>query len=429
MGLGLRIGAQVGRQKNRSRALDKRNLFKGILRVIQELISDPLSQQFVTTGEKDGRLFVKLHPAEEDVEFLLSEDGWLICSAKTSSAGPGYHAFLVQLLEEVGNRCDWDWCWKDDVQEFEDETGYHEHRDFQKLQLEMLEWLRGLARMLTEKEGYQGCSICLPLGFHVAGDYFAASPLGYWNRSWFEEIARRKPVQLQKHGAAFFPWYEKGQTAEFWLKCGLTIAWVDLPWHAPTSERETKKYRLALSCFERAKELSPSISMPDDEMNEIELLLGQPDAKTQPLAERIGFRRRLMVEQLTGSWTIRLPGYFYSNTENDGETAVFWFAGRTVNASSLTIGGKGENIVKKCELLPDAGKGTGTGAEIVEFHKDHLDGRGFILPPHGNEQAHWTLEGHIQVSNNLCVTTICFTDIADKPWAIQTWQSVSHPDS
>ena len=424
MGLGIYIGARISGRGLFGRMPKRDEVFGKIRTAIQDTVSDPLFRRLMAMTEKNGRLTVDLHPAEEGVEFFFNESGWLVCSAKTSSAGPGYHAFLVQLLDKVGTRCHLKWHWQDEENEFQDETGYHEHRDFEELQMEMLQWLHGLAKMLLERDGCLEFSLSLPMNFRVVGDYFAASTLGFWDRLWFEEVAHREVSQLSAHGAAFFPWFEEGHTAEFWLKCGLSLAWVDLPWHPPNSEDEKERYRLALSCFTRAGELNPAISLPRKEMEEIETLLARPEVMAEPAAGRIGFKRRLMGQMLAGQWTIDLPGYFYSELEDEGRTAVFWFGGKTVRFTSFSVGNKDGKPVEAGGLLPAAGKGAASHAEAIEFQKDRRIGRAFLSPPEA-DRSYWMLQGHTQVDNHLSVTTVCFTEITDKPWAIQTWQSVS----
>src|ERR1044071_3478953 len=48
----------------------------------------------------DGRASVLLFPIEEPLELWLGEDR-LWCSAKTSTAGPGYHAHVVEFLDLI----------------------------------------------------------------------------------------------------------------------------------------------------------------------------------------------------------------------------------------------------------------------------------------------------------------------------------------
>jgi len=83
-------------------------------------------------------LYLELHPAEEDVRFFVDDHDYLICSARTSSAGPGYHAFLVELLEMIQGPAKISWIWDDEEKEFMDETTYFSKRDFNTLQMEMV---------------------------------------------------------------------------------------------------------------------------------------------------------------------------------------------------------------------------------------------------------------------------------------------------
>ncbi len=50
------------------------------------------------THNRQPALLVAIHPAGEDVEFIVPVPGQLIVSAKTSTVGPGYHTALCRLV-------------------------------------------------------------------------------------------------------------------------------------------------------------------------------------------------------------------------------------------------------------------------------------------------------------------------------------------
>src|SRR5438046_2780898 len=54
-------------------------------------------------------LSVQVHPCAEDVEITVPEAGVCVVSAKTSTAGPGYHIFVCDLLLALGAQFQIEW--------------------------------------------------------------------------------------------------------------------------------------------------------------------------------------------------------------------------------------------------------------------------------------------------------------------------------
>src|SRR5262245_38326120 len=81
--------------------------------------------QLGTTHDDEPALFVAIHPAGEEVEFIVPEPGRVIVSAKTSTVGPGYHTALCKLLRWFGKdlKVSWNPAGEDDDSS-QDETGY-----------------------------------------------------------------------------------------------------------------------------------------------------------------------------------------------------------------------------------------------------------------------------------------------------------------
>src|SRR6476660_1066141 len=76
---------------------------------------EPIMMCQTETAENDESiLFVRIHPCAEDVEFRAPEPGVCIVSAKTSTAGPGYHIFLCDLLRDLGAHFHVTWDEPDD---------------------------------------------------------------------------------------------------------------------------------------------------------------------------------------------------------------------------------------------------------------------------------------------------------------------------
>jgi hypothetical protein len=420
MGLGLYI-------KVPSASLGKRSidvLKEGISDFAYHDPSDSLLNGLVRCGASSDRLYVRLHPAEEDVEFFLDPNGNLVCSAKTSTAGPGYHAFLVDWLHRLGEAVQLKWDWQSGEGEG-DETGYHEHRDFGRLQGEMANWLGGLSKTLQESswDGMENIMLGLPLGFEVPDvNAFAISALGCWPRSWFEEMISADAGRRREMAQAFFPWWGQQQDALFWDRLGRVLAWVEVPWHVPANDRERAVCQSTLDCFARAKELDSAIPSPDQEFGELRGFLSEDAQRSPPRPDGIGFRRQVSARVLTGGWTVRVPGYYYDELENDGETQVYWFKGRTVRGSSITVTGKDGRRVPATKLVENPPKGA------TSFSKDRFAGWASIKHvEEKGEGSYWMLQGRMAASNNVCQLTICYDDKTDEEWALKTWQSIRKP--
>lgn len=408
MGLGIRIGAELNDSRQLRGAQDAASRLKVLLQEATDLIGHPGHIRLARASMEPEALFLRLHPAEEPIEFRIKDEA-LVAAAKTSAAGPGYHAFLVDFLEALGRRCRLEWTWDDGGHDYRDETGYAVARDFAALQLEMLRWLRALARYLTD-DGGRGYSICLPADFHVCGEHFAVSPLGFWKRQWFDGIAAARSVEsLAPRGQRFFPWWSPGRDAVFWKNCALVLCWVEVPWRPPREDDEHSVLRCAIECFGQARRLDSGLALPVDEIDELRKLATEGAVETAPIEARIGFRRRVLTRPLTARWTIALPGYFYDRAEDDGGTMTYSYGGRSVRGSSFAL-----------EARPAAtGFASGGAGDAHEFRDGHLHGIARVTSS--------SLHGEVHAPASTCVLTFGFEDPADKDWALAAWRSVKCP--
>jgi hypothetical protein len=411
MGLGLSLVADVPRRGLLRRAPTQDQLFQDLAVAVGEFAGHQPSplKDWHRSSSSDGVLYVNLLPCEENVEFRFA-DGRLTCEAKTSTAGPGYHAYLVDVLDSLRDRLGLDWRSEADA---EDETGYLGHRAFPRLQAAMAGWLRGLGRHLCKhgEEMNSPLLLGMSLDFRPVTEAFAASQMGVWPREWFERLVAADEAELGRMAERFFPWWERGVTAKTLRGLGLARSWVDLRWVVPADDDERRLNESVLDCFIRAREQDRGLELPDMEVHELAALLA-PDAPLRaPRIEGVGFRRRGMSLPIPGGWSIDLPGYYGAQLEDDGETQVYWSTGRTVRASSLSFTAKtprtpaevlGAAAAQKGELPLAlcsgglAGKYTYSAAE---------DGDGFVVT------------AKVAKKDGLCIVTIQFDDEADRAWA------------
>jgi hypothetical protein len=131
-------------------------------------------------------LYLGLHPSAEDVELTLPGERAVRVCAKTSTTGPGYHAYLCELLDAFGHAMGI--SWQAPTEEDLDETGYFHARDIAALDAEFLAWLKGLAGALLEreKEGGSGFAISMATDVRFDDDAFMTTPVGPRSVDWAE---------------------------------------------------------------------------------------------------------------------------------------------------------------------------------------------------------------------------------------------------
>ncbi len=169
-------------------------LFERICHAFGRLKDAPALGKALGAWQEKYRLFLYIHPAEEFAVFVVEPDGRLIARARTSGAGPGYHAHLVERLESLGNGLGLNWRWQGE--DAGDTTGYALSRDLGALQQIMARELRGLCAKAIEFDAMPGIKISMPADFTPHGDFFVASPMGTWDRDWVARVAAAEGAEL-----------------------------------------------------------------------------------------------------------------------------------------------------------------------------------------------------------------------------------------
>ncbi len=427
MGLGFCIKASIQGEGIFRRKPTKKQVLANLEAALRKAVTDPLLREEMQVYREDAKMSVVLHPAAEPVEFTFDAKHNLVCNAKTNTAGPGYHAFLVELLERAASNCNFRWqC--DQQGDYLDETGYWQQRDFHLLQGEMVHWLQVLSGALLEQDAQQHFQLCLDMNLvgKIAGNYFAAYPLGYLSRDWFERVKQADWVMVREFAQEFFPWWGQGMNANMWLKRSLVYAWCEIPWHAPANAHEKAIYRSASCCFRKARELDSSLIFPEDDLSELETFATQSFPSTLPPREQgIGFFRFANNWSLAGGWRINLPGYWYAEFDEENGH-VFWFGPHTVRISTMAIKDKdGTPLAASAMIVPFISRKDPANGEIIKREKDDMVGVLQVTQRVDNGVACQTAQGCWAMDGLICVVTIISEDLTDRDWALDIWQKIS----
>lgn len=426
MSLGLYIAADLSESSWTGSRLS--NLLPTMGDRFAAIVDDPGLYELLGVDICDGRLYIHVHPAEESIEFVVTEDGRLLCSARTSGAGPGYHAWLVGTLERLGEAFGFQWDFAPGDLDG-DETGYALHRSFDRLQQEMTVWLRAIATEILELEG-EGI---VSLGLNLAGDLIldppelVVTPLGPRSREWFETAATEAGARAA--APEHFPWWNEAPDAEMWTRCGLVIAWCDVGWSVPIDDEVERPIHDVLTCFDRARALDANCELPESEIDELEALLAaDPNMPVEPPPadwSRIGYRRHAMYRPLGGGWRVVLPGYFEVD-EDDGSMYYAWGPYIVIGTAHTLTEAADKGPV---EFLNTFRKEFPANAKVIEgFDEDPpwLAGK-FVTRDNEDYEPDLTLTGFLAAPSGFCEVTFSCTDLDQPDWGHEVWKTIEAP--
>ncbi len=431
MALGLHVGARLLQFSDKRReAWEREELISDLAAAVTEFLTAEGLQHLAETRIVDGHLRVHLHPAAEPVRFAFTEDH-LTCRAVTSAAGPGYHAAVARMLDHAGAVLGIDWVASDQVRGYGDDTGYFSERSYPDLQVAMARHLTRLANVLMSQESRENIQLSVPLGFpQPVADFFAMSPMGFWDREVFEDITAGTVHSLASICEAFFPWWHKDQDAVFWRNAGLCLTWTDVPWHPPANDHERAIYARALKCFQIAHELDGAVQLPKSEMAEMAMFAQMNAQEPAPIPHHdgVGFWRRKLRRRLAGSWSAVLPGYFYAAEQETGHAALFWHNGLKVEVRTH---GSVDGSDQRAQPAQDQGGADGKDQQegeltfVSALEKGQLMGRAYLMKRRDEDGEHWSLEGRITSPDGLCAMSLSFPpEDGYLDWAREVFESI-----
>ncbi len=355
-------------------------------------------------------LWVSFVPFEENVE-IECRDGIVTLSAKTSGAGPGYHEFVVDVLDHLEKVVGFHWFAGSDEG---DETGYREHRDVERLRREMVRQVQAVAQYILE-EDLRNVRLSMPIGSNPVARGFASSPMGEWSDEWLRAVVRADEEEALALAMEFFPWWEREVGIRELTNFGKVLCWTEVRWVVPQNEAEERPVRVAIECFERATRRGAS-GVPVGELGELRELVNGAEEEKKPEPEGIGYRRGDYEYPLPGGWTLTLPGYFHEQNEEDG-VFVFWFGDRTVRTSGMKL-----NPPAPAEdLLRSVGKGDMTGLGGLQANL-----AGAFESRRDNADECFLTHVVLAVEGRIFTMTFAYDDQSDEEWALQVARSVRH---
>ncbi len=364
--------------------------------------------------EQGEYLVASLHPGEEGVEFHLAREEFL-ASATTSNAGPGYHEYVLSLLQKLAAELNIG------PVSIADPTGYSASGDRAALEASMEAFLREVCQKVAIKMETRPKRVQIGMTMDSIFQYGEGvlTPIGPQAWAWAEAVARG-----ERNGHEYFSWWNSGQDARYYLNRALCLMWSEVRWKAPGTDEEVAVLEEAVRCLGAARGRDASLAYPYVEWNEMRELLGQ-EPEPFPMAfldlepeALVGYRRGWVREALAAGWSILLPG----NVDGAWDEGA-WSGGNeelTIQFQSFRKDGP-----KQEEWTEEAMRGMRMrGEEELEFDQDGLTGKACIYEDSDDDGPFFQLDGRVARTGHLAVLTVNFNDEAQRGDAEKIWRSL-----
>lgn len=317
MGFGIdrRARSRKGRGLFR-RAPDPREIGERVGRLIRRVMKDGVER--AGWSKDKGRYIVDLRMiADAPLATLAVEAGAdLTLQGDAAPLGPGYYVELVARLAPLLDELDY--VWTDPV-------------ELPATQVAACAWLAGELRAAT------------PVRFGVPDtrrfriDAAALTPLGPRDAAWRDAVLADPAL-----AADAFPWWDTGPgRAE--LARALSAMWLEVPWREPLDADERDLMQRVDDDLRAARKADARLALPWAAWRELLGHLGIDDedvsekAAAVPAAP-IGYRRHDLEIELSGGWSVTLPGAMVGHWEDDGERYWATDGDRALEFTSFTAG-------------------------------------------------------------------------------------------
>ena len=337
----------------RARAsLKKKGLFSSSRIKVEDVVATLIAGakgtplEATTSSRKLGPgrpIAITMHPNAGRIFFIHADDDDLEIEAKAYTVGPGYHAFLVSILDSMQSSLGLRWEWAD-------ETGYSHKRDFADLQSRMAKSFReicaGLVKQIHAGGEATGAKIFMPANFCVvAAKDEIFTPFGPITLKQLEDWASIDGAELRKAAAGFYMWWDQGFGGSFYRGVTLYRLWMDIRWATPLDHDEAELVMGTLRCYAAALEHRAELPVPQPAITELFALIDGNVMRPVANSHGIGYRRRAWARPVGSNWRLVMPGSLEPTEEGDNAPQyVFATDGLDIRASVYVAPSDDEEI-------------------------------------------------------------------------------------
>lgn len=394
-----------------------------------------LDAPVVRDGDGKPVLLLTCHPAAPPAELRLGGTGRVRVTARTSPAGPGYHAHLCGLFGQFASEFDITWV-ADDA---DDPTGFFLAADRAGCEAAFDRWLAAACKRAANLPAPVGVGLPEPHGFPGPGDVLTL--LGPRSRDWLE-LAATDPAA----GRDFFPWWKPGVDATFYRNRALCRLWSDFPWRPPLTAAEGELTDQIANDLATAYKLDPAGDLPWREWLEVlDAIDGDEEGHTvnptdvelrERVAQRafeaghdgqpIGYLRGPVRAAVGCGWSLVVPGDF-AREWGDNHTWTGWNAARTVWFHAVGYKKKDGTAPTPAEAVAVGRRSLPDGDPVPGIDRPGMRGEAvFGETTDEDDRRVWRLSGVTAADGHLVVCHVYTETPADRGWAVETWHSLRH---
>lgn len=443
-------------------------LVEEMIAIVTGWLGDLAEPPALAHENDDAYLYFEPHPAAPAAEIRLTASGSVQLRARTSAAGPGYHAALCELADALALSLDLEWITEAETNGdagveavTTDETGYFASRDRASLEAYFDSWLRMLAVLCLEGRpnppSPEPARLCLPDSPEYLYPADFLTPTGPRSAGWARTTATDPSTPDAR---SFFAWWDLERDAAYWRGIALVELWLHVPPGPAFSAHDVAHQARALAALDRANALDPDLDLPwadwRDLLDRFHLSFPDeraPDADTgtapeapelgrapEPrecaqrrqlafmLASRagttpstLGYRRHQIRHHLPGGWTIVLSGAAGFEEEEDG-TWTAWDGRLAVRFSAVSYADLGDAAPDTARFVTAfSGEEAGNGAWLPERRDNAILGRARL----GSVRNQGVLCACLGCPAELAFLTLTFEQPSGRDHALRAWNSVS----
>ena len=333
------------------------------------------------------RVTFRLHPFAAPTRIVVLPNGDLEVKGDTTALGPGYHSQVDLRVAPILDELDYAWLEQDE-----------------DVEAEHLAWLAG-------KLAADGpVRIGMPAGRTFAVDAPVLTSLGPRDAAW-----RTAVIADPTKGRDAFAWWAPGPGTEARSRALLAM-WHEVPWRRPIVDDETALLQRVHNWLAAAHAADPALELPWPDWCSLVDALALDDVLAAEVRTRggkgmptIGYRRHDLYAELSGGWTIRLPGALVGGWEDDETRYVATDGFRAIELTTMTAAPG---------LISDALLAVAPEAHPVIARRSEgtLRGRAEAYDEDGVHVVH----GLVVDAPHIAIVTCK----GDEMWALATWRSL-----
>lgn len=379
-------------------------------------------------------LHVHFHPAGEPAQLRIGGSGKVTVHAKTSPVGPGYHAYLCELLKDFAE--DFEIAWNDPTPD-RDPAHYFQHGDLARLERHFLHWLAlECAGALRRSEPGQILSVGLPRPVRFRHPGPVLTPTGPRSLEWIKTVAADATA-----GRDFFPWWSPELDAAFYGRRAETDLWLAFPWRTPLTESEGEVLDQIAADLANGYEADPAADLPwsawaatidalEQDAGKFtvepipDTLVGMIRSRDDGTAATMGYRRHPVIATFSGGWQMQLPGRLAIRREDDGRTWTAWDDTITVWLRDQSLGHPERGTIPSPAKAVAAARKNLPIGEPVESPDGPIVAEAVYDTFAEDGRVVGRLSGVAASGHRLAVCNIYLRDPADRSRAVALWRTL-----